>query len=158
MSAELERPAKALLHPWEWPERAWSRAHVDYAGPLDGLRFLILVDAYSKWMAVVPVRNATSQTTIEKLRTIFSTHSLPEMLVSDNDSVFEHQCRVQGVHVTECDSSCICFTVSFVLKWPSRESSTVFQGSLEKDASRRYWGSHSRILVSSTIDTPHIHW
>ena len=84
----LNAPAKAPLHPWEWPERAWSRVHVDYAGPMDGLMFLIVVDAYSKWMEVVPVKSATSQATIEKLRTIFVTHGLPEMLVSDNGSVF----------------------------------------------------------------------
>ena len=36
----------------------------------------------------MPVKSATSQTTIEKLRTIFVTHGIPEMLVSDNGSVF----------------------------------------------------------------------
>ena len=52
------------------PERARSRVHVhvDYAGPMDGLMFLIVVDAYSKWMKVVPVKSATSQATNEKLR------------------------------------------------------------------------------------------
>ena len=39
-------------------------------------------------MEVVPVRSATLQTTIEKLRTIFGTHGLLGMLVSDNGSVF----------------------------------------------------------------------
>ena len=23
----------APIQPWEWPERPWSRLHVDYAGP-----------------------------------------------------------------------------------------------------------------------------
>ena len=50
--------------------------------------FLFVVDAYSKWMEVVPVRHATTQSTVEKLRLIFATHGLPEMLVSDNGSVF----------------------------------------------------------------------
>ena len=80
----LNPPAKAPLHPWEWAERAWSRVHVDYAGPFEGSMFLIVVDAYSKWMKVVPVRHATSQTTIDKLRVIFGMHGLPEILVSDN--------------------------------------------------------------------------
>ena len=74
--------AKALLHPR--PERAWSRVHVDYASPFEGSMFLIVVDAYSKWMEVVRVWHATPQTTIEKLRVIFATHDLLEMLVSDN--------------------------------------------------------------------------
>ena len=68
----LNAPTKAPLHPWEWPERAWSRVHVDYAGPMDGLMFLIVVDAYSKWMEVVPVKSATSQVTIEKLTNYLS--------------------------------------------------------------------------------------
>ena len=84
----LNAPAKAPLHPWEWPECAWSRVHVDFAGPFEGSMFLLVVDAYSKWIEVVPVRHATSQTTIEKLRVIFATHGIPEMLVSDNGTPF----------------------------------------------------------------------
>ena len=52
------------------------------------LMFLIVIDAYSKWMEVVPVKSATSQATIDKLRSIFVTHGLPEMLVSDNGTAF----------------------------------------------------------------------
>ncbi|BHF57490.1 hypothetical protein SprV_0100043200 [Sparganum proliferum] len=37
--------------PWEPPERPWSRVHIDFAGPLNGVPYLILVDAYSKWPA-----------------------------------------------------------------------------------------------------------
>ena len=50
--------------------------------------FLIVVDAYSKWMEVVPIHHATSKTTIDKLRVIFVMHGLPEMLVSDNGTPF----------------------------------------------------------------------
>ena len=49
------RPPPAPLHPWEWPERPWSRLHADYAGPFLGKMFLIVVDAYSKWLEVIPV-------------------------------------------------------------------------------------------------------
>ena len=81
-------PAKAPLHPWEWPNRPWSRIHVDYAGPFLGKMFLITVDAYSKWMEVQLVPTATSHNTIQKLRSIFATHGLPEVLVSDNGTAF----------------------------------------------------------------------
>ena len=40
-------PPKAELHPWEWPDRPWHRLHVDYAGPVDGRYFLVIVDAHS---------------------------------------------------------------------------------------------------------------
>lgn len=81
-------PAPAPLHPWDWPDRPWSRIHVDYAGPFMEKMFFVLVDAYSKWMDVYPVSSATSATTIECLRTSFSNHGLPELLVSDNGTCF----------------------------------------------------------------------
>ncbi|BHF84807.1 hypothetical protein SprV_0902795900 [Sparganum proliferum] len=31
--------------PWQPPERLWSRVHIDYAGPLNGVSYLIMVDA-----------------------------------------------------------------------------------------------------------------
>ncbi len=81
-------PAKAPLHPWEWPEHAWSRLHADYAGPFLGKMFLVFVDAYSKWLEVHEVSAATSQGTIDKMSSSFATHGLPEVLVTDNGSVF----------------------------------------------------------------------
>lgn len=77
-------PPEAPLHPWEWLNRPWSRVHVDYAGPFQGKMFLILIDAYSKWMEAFPMNNSTSGATIEKLRMVFATHGLFEKLVSDN--------------------------------------------------------------------------
>ena len=81
-------PPKAPLHPWEWPERPWSRIHVDYAGPFLGKWFLIVIDAHSKWIEVAIVTSATSTNTIEKLRAIFAIHGLPEVIASDNGTVF----------------------------------------------------------------------
>lgn len=84
------RPADrpVAIHPWEWPKRPWARLHLDYAGPLFGKMYLILIDAYSKWLEVKIVSSATSSATIEHLRSIFSVHGLPELIVSDNGSVF----------------------------------------------------------------------
>ena len=81
-------PARAPLHPWEWPTRPWSRLHLDYAGPFLGRMFLIVIDSHSKWLEVLPVRAATSEETIEKLRRLFSTFGIPDKIVSDNGSVF----------------------------------------------------------------------
>ena len=81
-------PPPAPLHPWEWPERPWSRLHADYAGPFMGKMFLVVADAHSKWLEVKVVNSATSQSTIQQLRSMFATHGLPEMLVTDNGSVF----------------------------------------------------------------------
>lgn len=86
--AHQSTPAEAPLHPWEWPGLPWSRLHVDYAGPYKGEMFLIVIDAYSKWLEVHCMKSTTSNATIEKLREIFATHGLPATLVSDNGSNF----------------------------------------------------------------------
>ena len=80
--------AAAPMHPWEWPARPWSRIHIDYAGPFLGNMFLIVVDVHSKWMEVEIVPATTSAHTIQKLRAMFATHGLPELLVSDNGTAF----------------------------------------------------------------------
>ena len=76
------------MHPWEWPQRPWSRLHLDYAGPLMNKMFLVTVDAYTKWLEVYAVENATSETTIRKLNQTFTTHGLLETIVTDNGTVF----------------------------------------------------------------------
>jgi len=47
-----QAPAVAPLHPWIWPSRPWTRVHVDFAGPVFGSNFLIVVDTRSKWPEV----------------------------------------------------------------------------------------------------------
>nr|VZI47647.1 unnamed protein product [Spirometra erinaceieuropaei] len=74
--------------PWQPPERPWSRVHIDFAGPLNGVSYLILVDAYSKWPEIAPPNPARASAAIAFLRRIFNHHGLPEVLVSDNGSQF----------------------------------------------------------------------
>ena len=78
-------PAKAPLHPWEWPFRPWAQVHVNHAGPFCWKIYLILIDAHSKWMEVHIVPSTSAENTIAKLRDIFATHGVP---VSDNGSGF----------------------------------------------------------------------
>uniref|UniRef100_A0A8C5QT05 Gypsy retrotransposon integrase-like protein 1 n=2 Tax=Leptobrachium leishanense TaxID=445787 RepID=A0A8C5QT05_9ANUR len=81
-------PQCAPLHPWEVPNLPWRRLHIDYAGPWMGKMFLILVDAYSKWIEAYPLSKSTSAVTIQCLRQSFSQHGIPEMVVSDNGTSF----------------------------------------------------------------------
>ena len=82
------QPTRAPLRPWLFPQRPWSRVHVDYAGPTEGKMILVVVDAYSKWIEAKVVHSATTQVTIEQLRGLFATHGLPETIVSDNGTCF----------------------------------------------------------------------
>ena len=48
------------------------------------MNFLIVVDAYSKWLEVTPMGSMTSLKTIEVLRSLFARYGIPEEVVSDN--------------------------------------------------------------------------
>ena len=99
-------PAEALLHPWPWPSRPWSRLHMDFAGPVNNIMFLIIIDAYSKWIEVFPMSNITATTTIQRLTTLFAQFGIPDTIVSDNGPTFvshefESYLQHQGIrHVT----------------------------------------------------------
>ena len=58
------------------------------ASPVKGKMILVVVDSQSKWIWAHAVTSATSQATIEKLQLTFSTHGLPEVIVSDNSPAF----------------------------------------------------------------------
>ena len=84
-------PSKAPFHPWEWPHRPWARLHIDHAGPFLGHTFLITVDAYSKWIKAHMVNFTSAEATLKKLTEIFTTHGVPEQMVSDNGTGFLSQ-------------------------------------------------------------------
>ena len=81
-------PAGAPVHHWEAPTKPWERIHIDFAGPFMGKMFLIVVDAFSKWIEVEMMNCSTASATVGRMRRIFATHGLPLVLVSDNGSSF----------------------------------------------------------------------
>ena len=81
-------PPVAPLNPWKWPTRPWARLHVDFAGPMQGKMYLVIIDAHSKWIEVFPTSSTTSSVVVEVLRSIFARFGIPEMIVSDNGPCF----------------------------------------------------------------------
>ena len=86
--ASRNLPPVAPLHPWSFPERPWSRLHMDYTGPIDNHMVLVVIDAFFMWIAVFPAKSSTSSVTITKLQTLFVTHGIPDSTVSNNGSPF----------------------------------------------------------------------
>ncbi|CAH8633242.1 unnamed protein product [Schistosoma bovis] len=80
--------AKILPVPWPQPEYPWSRIHVDFAGPINGITYLVVVDAFSKWPEINPIIPPTTTKTIQILTEIFSRNGIPDAIVSDNGSQF----------------------------------------------------------------------
>ena len=50
--------------------------------------FLVVVDAHTKWIEVVPMSNSTSFSPIQKLRTLFAQFGIPRTVVTDNGPCF----------------------------------------------------------------------
>lgn len=103
-------PCQVPMHQWWYPQKPWSRLHVDYAGPFLGKMFLIIVDAYSKWLDVHVMNASTSLATIEKLRITFANQGLPEVLVSVNATCFtsdEFERFLSKKWNKACDVTCI---------------------------------------------------
>ena len=79
----------------------WTRLHIDYAGPLNGHDYLIIVDSFSKWPEIFKRRHSTSKNTANVLNDIFSLFGTPKTLVSDNRTLFTGRefkdfCRQRG--------------------------------------------------------------
>ena len=81
-------PPVAPLQPWKWPTRPWARLHLDYAGPVKGKMYLIIIDAHSKWIEAICIPSATSSVVIEELKVLFVQFGLPDTIVTDNGTCF----------------------------------------------------------------------
>ncbi|GAB1859781.1 hypothetical protein CAJAP_00860 [Camponotus japonicus] len=81
-------PPKYREHHWEYPKGPWERIHIDYAGPVEGMMLLIIVDAFSKWLEVKVMSSTTSTATIGTLDELFATYGVPITVVSDNGTQF----------------------------------------------------------------------
>lgn len=67
-------------------QKLWSCIHLDYARHYERRMFLIILDAYSKWLDVHPMNTTTA--TIGKLCCIFAEHGLLDQCMMDNATYF----------------------------------------------------------------------
>ena len=73
---------------WPKTDHPWSRIHADFAGPLDGYYYLIIVDSYSKWPEVFRCKTPTTEITINVLHELFARFGVVDILVIDNGTQF----------------------------------------------------------------------
>ncbi|CAH8585986.1 unnamed protein product [Schistosoma intercalatum] len=97
-----KNPLKCEPQHWPTPAGPWVKLHADFAGPIQGKMFLIIVDAFTKWPEVYIMPNCTTSETTHKLSTLFSCFVVPETLVTDNGSQFAAEsfknfCRTNGI-------------------------------------------------------------
>lgn len=80
-------PPSGEPSPWQTTTSPFERIHIDFC-EVNHYYFLVVVDAYSKWVEVAKLKSMTSKVTIECLETIFSIFGLPKIIVSDNGTSF----------------------------------------------------------------------
>ncbi|VDI55684.1 Hypothetical predicted protein [Mytilus galloprovincialis] len=64
--------------------------------------FLVIVDAYSKWIDIHIMSSTTSEATVDKLKQTFATHGLCDLIITDNGTAFTSRefaefIRVNGI-------------------------------------------------------------
>ena len=86
--SQRNKPPAGIPHPWMYPTAPWERVHADFV-ELEGQRYLIIIDAYSKWLKVYETGTSTTASRIiEVMRRVFSSHGVPRRLVTDNGPLF----------------------------------------------------------------------
>ena len=99
----LKTPTKVPLKPWPIPSQVWERVHIDFAGPVDGNFYFVIVDALSKWPEIFILKNITARLTVKTLENVFSKYGYPKMIVSDNGTQFtsvefREMCLLNGIN------------------------------------------------------------
>ena len=69
------------------PERPWTKVGMDIF-EFDKTNYLVIVDYYSSYLEVEPLKDLSAATTILRVKSAFARHGIPETVVSDNGTQF----------------------------------------------------------------------
>ena len=74
-----------LIKVSNWPatNKLWTRLHADFAGPMNGLYCLIIIDSFTKWLKVLKCKRPTSIITFKFLHGLSARFGCPETIVTD---------------------------------------------------------------------------
>ena len=92
------------LKPTQIPDLAFNQAVLDLF-EFESKQYIFVVNYYSKFIELCELKDMRSRTTIDALKSIFSTHGIPEVLRSDNASLlvskeFKSFCFDYGINQT----------------------------------------------------------
>ena len=77
----------AIYRPERREPLLWSRLAMDLF-ELKGKTYLIIVDYFSRWTELRLLEKLNSKTTITQIKSVFATHGIPDMIISDNGPQF----------------------------------------------------------------------
>lgn len=81
------------LHPIEKIDCPFHTLHIDHLGPFvrskrNNMYLLLIIDAYTKFVIIVPVKSTKSVHSIKAIKNYFHTFSVPKRVVSDRGTSF----------------------------------------------------------------------
>lgn len=84
---------KPPLHPIPKDDTPFETLHIDHVGPFvrsakGNTHLLVIIDAYTKFIVLKPVKSTKSSIAIDKMREYFSIFGVPKRVVSDRGSCF----------------------------------------------------------------------
>ena len=83
-------PPKEPLIPTQLPRYPWQKVAIDLF-TLKGLNYIVIADYFPRYPEVIQLRTTTTQSVVSALKSIFSRHGIPEMVMSDNGPQFSSQ-------------------------------------------------------------------
>ena len=83
-------PHKEPLISSSLPEYPWQKVGSDLF-TLKGVNYLVVSDYFSRYPEVVLLKTTTSQSIITAMKSIFSRHCIPEVVISDNGPQYSSQ-------------------------------------------------------------------
>lgn len=82
-AAAAKMSVKSTLRSCPTPANVWECVHIDYAGPIEGFYFLLVVNEFSKCPEIIETKLISLQQTVKMLSEIFALFGLPSTLVSE---------------------------------------------------------------------------
>lgn len=104
LTCQENRPSKVKepLLPYEIPDRPFQRICLDIMNH-KYIDYLVVVDSFSKWIECLKLKNKSCHEVIAKLKTLFATFGIPDIIVSDNSPFNSYEMK--------------CFATSNNLQW-----------------------------------------
>lgn len=83
---QINKPAnkKETLKVHDLPDRSWQYLFSDFL-EYNHKYYLLIVDSYSHWLEVIPVKNKTADVVINICKDIFSKFGIPDKFLADNN-------------------------------------------------------------------------